>query len=96
MYFIILSTALTLNRHGIVKVETSHQVAAALRPLAVAGGVSGSHFQRDHRYPGTHPLISARFFALADTGVDLAGFQRVDRRLVPGWYFIPPVRAVGW
>ena len=34
MYFIILSTALTLNRHGIVKVETSHQVAAALRPLA--------------------------------------------------------------
>jgi len=68
---------------------------ASVQPR-VAGGVSGSHFQRDHRYPGTHPLISARFFALADTGVDLAGFQRVDRRLVPGWYFIPPVRAVGW
>lgn len=34
MYFIILSTALTLNRHGVVKVETSRQVSAALRPLA--------------------------------------------------------------
>jgi NRAMP (natural resistance-associated macrophage protein)-like metal ion transporter len=34
MYFIILSTALTLNRHGVVNVETSQQVAEALRPLA--------------------------------------------------------------
>jgi NRAMP (natural resistance-associated macrophage protein)-like metal ion transporter len=34
MFFIILSTALTLHRHGVVKVETSQQVAEALRPLA--------------------------------------------------------------
>jgi Mn2+/Fe2+ NRAMP family transporter len=34
MYFIILSTALTLNRHGVIHVETSQQVAQALRPLA--------------------------------------------------------------
>ncbi|MES1207679.1 MAG: divalent metal cation transporter [Pseudomonadota bacterium] len=34
MYFIILSTALTLNRHGVTQVETSRQVALALRPLA--------------------------------------------------------------
>ena len=34
MYFIILSTALTLNRHGVTKVDTSRQVAEALRPLA--------------------------------------------------------------
>jgi Mn2+/Fe2+ NRAMP family transporter len=34
MYFIILSTALTLNHHGITHVETSRQVAQALRPLA--------------------------------------------------------------
>jgi Mn2+/Fe2+ NRAMP family transporter len=34
MYFIILTTALTLNRHGVTRVETSQQVALALRPLA--------------------------------------------------------------
>ena len=34
MFFIILSTALTLNRHGVTHVETSRQVALALRPLA--------------------------------------------------------------
>jgi Mn2+/Fe2+ NRAMP family transporter len=34
MYFIILSTALTLNHHGVTHVETSRQVAQALRPLA--------------------------------------------------------------
>ncbi len=34
MYFIILTTAFTLNRHGIVNIETSRQAAEALRPLA--------------------------------------------------------------
>jgi NRAMP (natural resistance-associated macrophage protein)-like metal ion transporter len=34
MFFIILTTALTLHRHGITKLETSRQVAEALRPLA--------------------------------------------------------------
>jgi NRAMP (natural resistance-associated macrophage protein)-like metal ion transporter len=34
MYFIILSTALTLNRHGLTNVETSRQAAEALVPLA--------------------------------------------------------------
>jgi len=34
MFFIILTTALTLNRHGVTHVETSRQVAQALRPLA--------------------------------------------------------------
>jgi len=34
MYFIILTTALTLHVHGIVQIETSRQVAEALRPLA--------------------------------------------------------------
>jgi hypothetical protein len=30
----------------------------------VTAGLGGSHYQRDRRYPGTHPLISRRFFAL--------------------------------
>ncbi|HKA37542.1 MAG TPA: divalent metal cation transporter [Thermoanaerobaculia bacterium] len=34
MFFIILTTALTLHRHGMTKIETSRQVAEALRPLA--------------------------------------------------------------
>ena len=34
MFFIILTTALTLHRHGMTHIETSKQVAEALRPLA--------------------------------------------------------------
>jgi NRAMP (natural resistance-associated macrophage protein)-like metal ion transporter len=34
MYFIILATAVTLNRHGITQIETSRQAAEALRPFA--------------------------------------------------------------
>ena len=34
MFFIILTTAVTLNRHGIVNIETSRQAAEALRPFA--------------------------------------------------------------
>ncbi|HZM03161.1 MAG TPA: divalent metal cation transporter [Candidatus Saccharimonadales bacterium] len=34
MYFIILTTGLTLHRHGVTDIETSKQAAEALRPLA--------------------------------------------------------------
>ena len=34
MFFIILTTALTLNAHGLTHLSTSRDVAAALRPLA--------------------------------------------------------------
>jgi NRAMP (natural resistance-associated macrophage protein)-like metal ion transporter len=34
MYFIILATAITLNRHGITHIETSRQAAEALQPFA--------------------------------------------------------------
>jgi Mn2+/Fe2+ NRAMP family transporter len=34
MFFIILTTALTLHRRGVTNIETSRQVAEALRPLA--------------------------------------------------------------
>jgi NRAMP (natural resistance-associated macrophage protein)-like metal ion transporter len=34
MFFIILTTAITLNRHGITKIDTSRQAAEALRPFA--------------------------------------------------------------
>ncbi|HZF08332.1 MAG TPA: Nramp family divalent metal transporter [Thermoanaerobaculia bacterium] len=34
MFFIILTTALTLHTHGLTRIETSRQAAEALRPLA--------------------------------------------------------------
>jgi NRAMP (natural resistance-associated macrophage protein)-like metal ion transporter len=34
MFFIILTTAITLHRHGITNIETSRQAAEALRPFA--------------------------------------------------------------
>lgn len=34
MFFIILTTAVTLHRHGVTNIETSRQAAEALRPLA--------------------------------------------------------------
>jgi len=34
MFFIILTTAITLNRHGFTKIETTRQAAEALKPLA--------------------------------------------------------------
>ncbi len=34
MFFIILTTAITLNRHGITNIETARQAAEALRPFA--------------------------------------------------------------
>jgi hypothetical protein len=34
MFFIILTTAITLNRHGITHIEATRQAAEALRPLA--------------------------------------------------------------
>ena len=34
MFFIILTTAITLNRHGIKHIETTREAAEALRPLA--------------------------------------------------------------
>lgn len=34
MFFIILTTAITLNKHGLTNIETSRQAAEALRPFA--------------------------------------------------------------
>jgi Mn2+/Fe2+ NRAMP family transporter len=37
MFFIIVTTAFTLHRHGIIQIDTSRQAAEALRPLAGSG-----------------------------------------------------------
>ena len=50
---------------------------------AVATGDGGSHFQRHHRYPGTHPLTRARFFALAGRAGGRAGPTRSPKAARP-------------
>jgi NRAMP (natural resistance-associated macrophage protein)-like metal ion transporter len=42
MFFIILTTAITLNRHGTTHIETTREAAEALRPLA--GGFAATLF----------------------------------------------------
>ena len=44
MFFIILTTAITLNQHGITKIETARQAAEALRPFA--GNFAATLFTR--------------------------------------------------
>src|SRR5665647_922292 len=44
MYFIILTTSLTLHAHGITHIQTSREVAQALEPLA--GRFACQRFQR--------------------------------------------------
>jgi hypothetical protein len=39
-------------------------VNLVLALVRVATGVGGSQFHRDHRYPGSRPVILGRFFAL--------------------------------
>jgi hypothetical protein len=58
MYFIILTTALTLHKHGITNIDSSKQAAEALRPLAgtlayllYTIGIIGSAFSPSLRLP---------------------------------------------
>ena len=57
MFFIILTTAITLNRHGITNIETSRQAAEALRPFAgnFAATVVHARYRRSRlsRHPHT-------------------------------------------
>jgi len=70
MYFIILTTAFTLHRHGITKIQTSLQAAEALRPLAgkfaaslFAAGVIGTGFLAIPTLAGSAAYAFAETFA---------------------------------
>ncbi len=53
----------------------------------------GNHFHRDHRYPGTHPVIWGRFSARAAAVVGARGFTAaVDGQRGSGAWF-PPRRG---
>lgn len=70
MYFIILTTALTLHKSGVTQIETSRQAAEALRPLAgnlatflFAAGVIGTGFLAIPTLAGSAAYAFAETFA---------------------------------
>jgi len=49
------------TRNGLVQEDSLRSMA----DRNVAAGDVGSHYHRNHRYPGTHPLARRRFFAMS-------------------------------
>ncbi len=112
MFFIILTTALTLHRHGLTRIETSRQVAEALRPIAgrfaetlYTVGLVGVGFL------AIPTLSGSAAYAFAET---FGWKQGLDRKLRSARYFysvvvlstaagialdftrVDPVRALYW
>jgi NRAMP (natural resistance-associated macrophage protein)-like metal ion transporter len=85
MFFIILTTAITLNRHGITHIETTRQAAEALRPLAgkfaatlFTLGIVGVGFL------AIPTLAGSVAYAFAET---LGWRQGLDKELKRAWAF---------
>lgn len=81
MFFIILTTALTLNQHGIAEIETTKQAATALKPLAgdfayllFTAGVLGVGFL------AIPTLTGSTAYAFAETFAWRKGLNRPLRR----------------
>ena len=87
MYFIILTTALTLNRHGMTHIETSRQAAEALRPFAgkfattlFTAGIVGVEFL------AIPTLAGSAAYAFAET---LGWRQGLDRKIKQArWFYV--------
>ena len=112
MFFIILTTAITLHRHGMTQIETTRQAAEALRPLAgkfaatlFTVGIVGVGFL------AIPTLAGSTAYAFAET---LGWRQGLDRKLRQArWFYglilvstavgvgldfigINPVKALYW
>jgi Mn2+/Fe2+ NRAMP family transporter len=88
MYFIILTAALTLHRHGMLHIETSRQAAEALRPVAgrfaallYTAGLLGVGFL------AIPTLSGSAAYALADTFRWKEGLSRPLRK-APSFYAV--------
>jgi Mn2+/Fe2+ NRAMP family transporter len=91
MFFIILTTALTLHRHGITQIETSRQAAEALKPLA--GRFAASIYTLGLIGAGllAIPTLSgSAAYAFAET---FGWRQGLDRKLRSARYFYAVVAA---
>jgi len=112
MFFIILTTAITLNRHGMTHIETTRQAAEALRPFA--GKFAASLFTIGIVGVGflaIPTLAGSTSYAFAET---LGWRQGLDKKLKQArWFYalillstgvgvgldfvgINPVRALYW
>ena len=85
MFFIILTTAITLNRHGITNIETSRQAAEAIRPFAgnfattvFTLGIVGVGFL------AIPTLAGSAAYAFAET---LGWRQGLNKKLRQAWWF---------
>ena len=85
MFFIILTTAITLNRHGITNIETSRQAAEALAPFAgkfaatlFTVGIVGVGFL------AIPTLAGSTSYAFAET---LGWSQGLDKKLTGACWF---------
>lgn len=58
----------------------------------VAAGVRGYRNHREHRYPGTHPVILGRFFALTAAPNEARGLAAAAET-VRGGAWLPPRRG---
>jgi len=67
MYFIILTTALTLHRHGITNIDTSDDAAAVLIPLEALRGHAFYGWNCWRRLVSIPTLITSAAYALAGT-----------------------------
>lgn len=94
MFFIILTTALTLHAHGMTKIETSREAAEALRPLAgrfaatlFTVGIVGVGFL------AIPTLAGSAAYAFAET---FGWRQGLDRRLggAPQFYAVVSISTV--
>jgi Mn2+/Fe2+ NRAMP family transporter len=75
MFFIILTTAITLNHHGITHIETARQAAEALRPFSATlftAGIVGVGFL------AIPTLAGSVAYAFAET---LGWRQGLDKKL---------------
>jgi len=95
MFFIILTTALTLNRAGITDLETSREAALALRPLA--GNLSAGLYAAGIIGVGLlaiPTLAGSAAYALAET---FGWRQGLDRRFrsAPMFYVIVVLAMLG-
>jgi len=80
------------NYRGLMSLVGELQVHRLVYQAVVTTGLGGSHYQRDHRYPGTHPLVRRRFFALPAAARGRAWSRRSPTAALRSARF-SPVRA---
>jgi Mn2+/Fe2+ NRAMP family transporter len=96
MYFIILTTALTLHRHGLTNITTSREAAEALRPLA--GNLAAALYTAGIIGVGIlaiPTLTGSAAYALAETFSWREGLDEPWRRAIPFYAVVVVATLLG-